>query len=174
MKKWILLAGIIIVLMGCKKERLDVGNPDVERFVQQLKNGTFNLYERNEKGERLWLQTPRFGPEHIAALIALSKDTTHIQKFPTNPMSSRSPFPEGRNYFILGECLLWLVNGVRGASSLAPYLIDTSKGVNERYKGITSTEILMLSNRYRQWWSEYKNGDWKTNSALSGTSYIWM
>jgi len=174
MKKWILLMGVIMLLTGCKKDDFDINNPNVEKFVQQLKNGTYNEYERNENGARLWLQMPRFRQEHIAALIELSKDTTHIQKFPTSPISSRSPLPEDRNYFILGECLLWTVDGIRGASSLDPYLIDTSKEQEERFKGITATEILMLSDRYRQWWNENKNGDWKTNSALTGTSYKWM
>ncbi|MBO9594284.1 MAG: DUF4943 family protein [Niabella sp.] len=174
MKKWMLFTGVIICLMSCKKNSFDLNNPDVEKFVQQLKNGSYNQYERNEKGERLWLQMPRFRQEHIEVLIALSRDTSHLQKFPTNPISSRSPRPEGRDYFILGECLLWIVDGIRGASSLVPYLVDTSKGVNEKYKGITTAEILMLSDRYRQWWNEHKNGDWKTNSALTGTSYIWL
>ncbi|WP_176954265.1 DUF4943 family protein [Niabella drilacis] len=135
--------------MGCKKEGFDINNPNAETFVQQLKNGTYNEYEHDEKGERLWLQMPRFRQEHIGALIALSKDTTHIQKFPTNPLSSHSPLPEGRNYFILGECLLWIVDGIRGASPLDAYLIDISKEVNERRSGITTAEILMISDRYR-------------------------
>ncbi|WP_300597267.1 DUF4943 family protein [Niabella sp.] len=174
MKKWMLFTGVLLFFMSCKKDGFDINHPNVATFVQQLKNGTYNQYELNEKGERLWLQRPTFRQEHIAALITLSKDTTHIQKFPINPWSSHSPYPEGRNYFILGECLLWLVDGVRGASSLDPYLVDTSKEVNERYKGVTTTEILMLSDRYRQWWNEHKNGDWKTNGALTGTSYIWL
>ncbi|MGJ7032202.1 hypothetical protein [Niabella hirudinis] len=63
---------------------------------------------------------------------------------------------------------------IRGVSPLAGYLIDTSKSINERYKGITAAEILMLSERYRQWWSENKNGNWKTKGALTGTPYKWM
>jgi len=127
MKKWILFTMIGVLLMGCKKDSFDINNPDVKKFVKQLKSGTYGEYERNEKGERLWLKMPNFRQEHIAALIELSKDTTHIQKFPTNPISSRTPIPQGRDYFILGECLLWIVDGIRGASSLDPYLVDTSK-----------------------------------------------
>ncbi|WP_460686974.1 DUF4943 family protein [Niabella aquatica] len=174
MKKWILFTMIGMLFMGCKKDQFDINNPGVEKFVQLLKSGTYSEYERNEKGGLLWLKMPKFRQEHIAALIDLSKDTTHIQRFPTNPISSRTPIPYGRDYFVLGECLLWMVECVRSGGSLDPYLIDTSKDVNESYKGVITTEILIISDKYRQWWSSYKNGNWKGNDPLAGTSYRWM
>ncbi len=169
---WMVLA--TAVLSACKKESFDINNPDVTVFVQQLKSGTYTEYEKDENGRPLWLKRPFFRQEHIGALIELSKDTTHITKFPTSPISSQSPFPEGRDYFILGECLLWLVDGIRGAGSMNPYLIDNSKDPNERYKGVTAAEIWMLSDLYKEWWNNHKNGDWKTTSALTNTSYGWV
>lgn len=171
---FVLIALCMIILPGCKKGSFDINNPSVEEFIQLLKSGTYSEYERNEKGARLWLKMPAFQQHNIERLIALSKDTTHIQKFPTNPISSRTPIPYGRDYFVLGECLLWIVDGIRGGSSLDPYLIDASKEVNERYKGVTTAEILTISDKYRLWWSSYKNGDWKGNDPLAGTSYKWM
>jgi len=35
-------------------------NPEVEKFVQQLKNGTYDYYEKGENGEDLWLLIPNF------------------------------------------------------------------------------------------------------------------
>ena len=45
-----LLSLIILVLSACKKEGFDINNPDVEVFVSQLKNGTYNERETDEKG----------------------------------------------------------------------------------------------------------------------------
>ncbi len=174
MKKWILYTMIGMLFVSCKKDQFDIESPNVGVFVQMLKSETYDAYELNEKGERLWLKMPRFRQGHIASLIELSKDTTHIKSFPTNPISSRTPRPQGRDYFILGECLLWIVEALRGGGSLDPYLIDASKEGVEKYKGVTSTEILMISDKYRQWWNSYKNGDWKGNDPLGSTSYRWM
>lgn len=174
MKTLFSFIAIFILLSACKKSGFDIDNPDVDVFVQQLKAGTYSQYETNEKGERLWLKMPKFGEQHIARLIELSKDTTHINQFPTNPMSSRTPRPQGRNYFILGEGLLWIVAGINGRGSLDPYLIDDSKEVPEKYNGLTTTEILLVSEKYSQWWNSYKNADWKAQDPLAGTAYIWM
>lgn len=164
----------LLFLSACKKEGFDINNPDVDVFVSQLKNGTYNERESDEKGNSLWLKMPRFEPKHIARLIELSKDTTHIEKFPTNPISSRTPKPQGRDYFILGECLLAVVEIVRGKGWLDPYMIDTSKDIPERFNGVTGIEILLISDQYRQWWNNYKAGDWKGNNPLAATPYKWM
>lgn len=165
---------LAILFSACKKDGFNIDSPDVDIFVQQLKTGTYSQYETNEKGERLWLKMPKFGEQHIARLIALSKDTTHINVFPTNPMSSRTPQPQSRNYFILGEGLLWIVAGISGRGSLDPYLIDNSKEVPEKFNGLTATEILMISEKYSQWWNRYKNTNWKAQDPLANTPYRWM
>lgn len=169
-----LLSLIILVLSACKKEGFDINNPDVDVFVSQLKNGTYNERETDEKGNPLWLKMPRFEHKHIARLIELSKDTTHIQEFPTNPISSWRPIPNGRDYFIVGECLLSIVNRISGGHSLSSHLVDTSKNVTDRLKGVTAMEILMISDKYQQWWNNYKDGDWKGNNPLADTPYKWM
>ena len=112
MKKTICYISLIVFLLSCSKNNTTPDSPSVQSFVQMLKSNTYNLYEKNEKGENLWLKMPQFSRTDIPMLIALAKDTTHIQNFPTNPISSRPPYPEGRSYFILGECLLWVANGI--------------------------------------------------------------
>ena len=168
---------LILLCIGCEKDKFNIDNPDVEIFVKQLKNGTYDCYEKGETGENLWLLMPKFTRRHIQSLIDFAKDTTHITDFPINPISSRRPFPEGRDYFILGECLLWTVEGIRngyGYGSLDPFLIDTSKAESERLKGLKCIEILIVRDIYKDWWNNYKDNDWKGKNPLGETSYRWF
>jgi hypothetical protein len=168
---------LILLCIGCEKDKFDIDNPDVAVFVKQLKNGTYDCYEKGETGENLWLLIPKFTRSHIQSLIDFSKDTSHITNFPINPISSRSPFPEGREYFILSECLLWAVEGIRngfGYGSLDPFLIDTTMVESERYKGLKSHEILVVRDFYINWWNNFKDCDWKDKNQLEETSYRWF
>ena len=168
---------LILLFISCGKEKFDIDNPDVEIFVKQLKNGTYNHYEKGETGENLWLLMPKFSRSHITLLIDFAKDTSHIYDFPINPISSRRPFPEGREYFILGECLLWTVEGVRngfGYGSLDPFLIDTSLDDIERFKGLKSDEILIVRDLFKDWWNNNKDADWKEKNPLEETPYRWF
>ena len=168
---------MILFGISCEKDKFDIDNPNVEIFVKQLKNGTYDYYEKGENGENLWLLMPKFTRSHIPSLIAFAKDTTHITDFPINPISSRRPFPEGRDYFILGECLLWTVEGIRngyGYGSLDPFLIDTALTESERFKGLKCTEILIVRDIYKDWWNNFKDNDWKDINPLGETSYRWF
>ena len=176
MKYLVIFAFLTLFGFGCKKDQFDVHHPDVKKFVRQIKNGTYNVYEKSENGENLWLIMPAFTQAHIQSLIDLSNDTTHITNFPFNPISSRTPFP-ARGYCILGECLLWTVEGIRNGSgygSLDPYLIDTALIESERYKGLKATEILNVREIYKDWWKNYGDKDWKTRNPLANTSYRWF
>ena len=120
---------------------------------------------------------PKFTRSHIQSLIDFSKDTTHITDFPINPISSRRPYPEGREYFILGECLLWTVEGIRngyGYGSLDPFLIDTALAESVRYKGLKGDKILIVRDIYKDWWDNYKDNEWKNENPLEETSYRWF
>jgi len=177
MKKIIFSTILILLCISCEKEEFDIKNPDVDIFVRQIKSGTYDCYEKGEDGENLWLIMPKFTQSDIQSLINYSKDTTHITDFPVNPMSSRRPFPEGREYFVLGECLLWIVEGIRndqGFGSLDPFLIDTSKIESERFMGLKSYEILMVRDLYKDWWKIFKDNNWQEKNPLEGTSYRWF
>ena len=177
MSKLSFIAILVLLCIGCEKDKFDIDNPDVEIFVKQLKDGTYDYYEKGETGENLWLLMPKFTRSHIQSLIAFAKDTSHITNFPTNPISSRRPFPEGRDYFILGECLLWTVEGIRngyGYGSLDPFLIDTSMSESERFKGLKCIEILIVRDIYKDWWNNFKDNDWKDINPLEETSYRWF
>lgn len=176
MKKLVFVACIALCFMSCEKVEFDVNNPDVKKFVQQIKKGTYNVFEKGENYERLWLKMPEFNENHIQSLINFSKDTTHINKFPLNPISSRAPFPDDRNYFILGECLLWIVEGIRiddKYGSLDPFLIDMSLAGIEKLKGLKGSEILTVGDLYSDWWNNNKGGDWRNQNPLENTSFMW-
>jgi hypothetical protein len=171
----ILTVIFIFILISCQKESFDVQNPDVALFVKQLKAGNYNCYEKNEQGENLWLLMPEFRNEHIPALLKYASDTSMISDFPVNPMSSRPPFPAGREYFILAECLLWTIEGIRsgtGFGSLDPYLVRAEWPDNQEL--VKGTEILIVRQLYQDWWSTYKNGDWKSINPLEGADYRWF
>lgn len=175
MKRITLIALLIFPILSCEKDKFDLNNPNVEQFVQQLKNGIYIQYEKGENGENLWLLMPKFTKNHIQSLIDFSKDTSHINNFPINPISSRTPFPNDRNYFILGECLLWTVEGIRngnGFGSLDPYLIDITSG--EVHKGLKGSGILIVRDSFQVWWSNFKDSDWKEKNPLDGTPYRWF
>ena len=175
MKKLTFSFVMIFFCISCEKAEFDISNPDVETFVHKIKNGSYDYYEKGEKGENLWLLMPGFTKSHIQSLIDLSRDTSHIKDFPVNPVSSRKPFPEGRGYFILGECLLWTVEGIRngyGYGSLDPYLIDAT--LDYTYKGVSGKEILIVRDFYQDWWRNFKDKDWKDTSPLDGKAYRWF
>lgn len=174
MKNLFLLTAIIFS-MGCNNPDYDIENPDVEKFVQQIKDGSYDNYHIGENREKLWLQMPNFTEEHIPLLIKFSTDTTHIHSFPINPVSSRSPYPIG--YGILGECLLWTVEGIRNGTkygSLDPILIDNSKEEVEQYGGINGIEVLKVQELYENWWNEYQSSNWRDVNPLEKTKYKWF
>ena len=177
MEKLIFFAALTLFCLSCEKDRFNVEDPDVEQFFYQIKTGTYSCYEKGENGENLWLLMPNFTERHIQSLIDFAKDTTHIRAYPYNPISSRTPYPYGRDYAILGECLLWTVEGIRNGykfGSLDPYMIDTSRIESERYKGLNGYEILIVREIYKDWWNTYNKKDWKNKNPLEETTYIWF
>jgi hypothetical protein len=171
MKKLLLLLFLPLFLcLGCEKEEFDLLNPTVDMFVKKLKDGTYDFFEEQ------MLIMPNFDERHIQKLIDLSRDTIRIPVFPVNPISSGTPFPEGRDYFILGECLLWTVEGIRNEmkyGSLSPFLIDLSLDEIESAKGLTNKQILQVRELYIDWWSRLKDKDWKASNPLDGTTIRW-
>ena len=177
MKKLLFIIFLTLLCIKCETEHFDINDPDVRIFVAQLKEGTYNFYEKGESGENLWLLMPKFTKRHIQSLIYFAKDTAHIKHFPTNPISSRTPYPEGREYFILGECLLWTVEGIRnrhGYGSLDPILIDTSSTESVRFRGLKAQEILTARDAYQNWWNTYRNSNWQEINPLKETPYKWF
>ena len=172
MRELVLLTIFTILCTYCEKGEFDPNNPNVEEFVQHIKNGTYEYYEKGEDGKNLWLLMPKFSKHHIQSLIDFSTDTSHIEDFPINPLASHSPYPIERPYYILGECLLWTVEGIRngtGYGSLTPYLIDTT--YKAKLKVLNGNEILIVRDLYIKWWNAHKDGNWKDNNPLEESRY---
>lgn len=175
MKRLFFTFSLFLFCLGCEKDTFDPDNPDVRKFVQQIKNGTYDCYEKGENGENLWLIMPKFTKDQIQYLIENARDTSHIPAYPFNPMSSRTPFPVGRPYSLLGECLLWSVEGIRngtGYGSLDPYLIDTTSAI--KYSGLKGSEVLIVRDLYQNWWRSYRTGDWKNMNPLQASKFRWQ
>ena len=174
MKNLFLVLTLILFCVSCQKDDFDIDNPDVEKFVQQLKENSYDQYVLGENGEKLWLKMPKFSKEHISSLLEYAKDTSQIKKFPINPISSGVPFPYDRQYIILGECLLWTVEGVRNRfiyGSLNPVLLEsTSDG---KHKGLKGIGILKVRDIYIEWWTENQNDTWQEKNPLEETPYAW-
>lgn len=173
--KNLLFLTLIIISIGCNKADFDIENPDVEKFVQEIKEGSYDNYHIGKNKEQLWLLMPSFTEKHIPLLIKYATDTTHLNAYPINPASSRMPYPKG--YAILGECLLWTVEGIRNGKkygSLDPFLIDNSKDEKEKLKGINGKEVMQVQETYKKWWNEYQSSNWRDVNPLEKTTYLWF
>ena len=189
---WPYLSGITfnnaVIINNGGNNGFDIYNPDVALFVSQLKAGTYSCYKKDENGQNLWLEMPKFTAAHIPALLEYAKDTASISQFPINPASSQSPYPYDRNYFILSEGLLWIVEGIRvGATtvspameipkftfaSLNPYLTEKSILTVAIYKSLTKKEILSVRELYYNWWYGVIPEWWLTTPPLEGSQYYW-
>jgi hypothetical protein len=178
MKYLIFLVVIALACTSCEKIFFDVENPDVELFVRQLKNGSYDQYEKGDNGEELWTIMPGFSREDIPALISLAEDTVQIipcDHFPVNPMNSIPPFRvrDGETYMMIGEYLLWCAEGVirdQDFASLTPILVNADYSPDRRLDG---DEILEARSLYQLWWKDY--GESKTNVGfpLDSTQYYW-
>jgi hypothetical protein len=164
--------------MSCEKDSFNFENPDVEKFVQEIKNGTYDEYELNENEEKLWTKMPNFKKENIQKLIELAFDTTKItpwEHIPLNPISSKPPYRiyEDKSCIMLGEYLLWCVEGIieeKTFASLTPILKNMKYREDKRLYG---EEILKVRKIYQDWWEENKDGNWEEINPLEGTPYEW-
>lgn len=177
MKKTLIFAALFLFCMSCEMGDFNVENPDVEKFVQQITNGTYDKYEFGENGEKLWTNMPHFKEENIPLLLGYSMDTTLIcpcHHFPINPISSIPPHrvDNGKDCMLIGEYLLWCVEGIIEGSafpSLTPILENQNKG-HERLNG---KEILEVRTLYQDWWEEYSKSGNTSKLPLEGTIYQW-
>ncbi|MCF8361428.1 MAG: DUF4943 domain-containing protein [Prolixibacteraceae bacterium] len=171
----------ILFSVGCEKdEALNETNEQVNSFVEQLKDGTYNDYEYNENGEKLWTNMPEFQKRDIPYLLEFSKDTSLIcpcNHFPVNPVSSIPPYRvnNGEACIMLGEYLLWCVEWViedEGFASLVPVLVEYEEGeiTEDRLNG---EEVLKVRDIYQDWWKQYGDSENPDKMPLDGTGYKW-
>jgi hypothetical protein len=157
----------ILLLISCTKDDFDMHDPDVDKFVSIVRDGNYF--------EEVGYELPDFTMKHIARLLYYSKDTSMIDEFPTNPLSSKYTTPK-----ILNECLFWTIDGIRFANkypSLEPCLIDTSDFSEiEGYFRLSGRELIDVADLYLNWYDEYKTNQsevLRTKNIFENTTYRW-
>ena len=178
MKNLSILAALILFCVSCEKDHFNINNPNIEQFVQQIKNGTYNQYELGENGEKLWTIMPDFKKEHIPLLLDFATDTSLVcpcNHFPTNPVSSIPPYRiyDNKECIMLGEYLLWCAEGIienKDFASLTPILINHNYSAEKRLSG---KDILEVRKMYQDWWVEYGPSEYTNELPLEGTNYSW-
>lgn len=163
----------IVERKTCTKEKLDT--LQVSTFVAKLKDGTYECREISPVGEILWMMMPNFDNEDIPQLLLYANDTTHIKEFPVNPISSLFPYHLEDGTFILNECLLWTIEGIRRGqqfASLAPIL---HAGEGEQSRTLNGAELLEVLKSYKSWWEKVKGSDKliKEVNPLEDTAWHW-
>ncbi len=170
----ILLFLVPIFINSCRKCINASDCENVDDFVSQIKEGVYDDYEVGENGEKLWLKMPEFEVDDIDKLLKYATDTSKINQYPINPISSRTPYPNGRNYFVLAECILWTIEGIRNGNrygSLDPYLVDIS--INTIDKGISNKRIIEVGIIYKNWFYSTNQADLKNQNPLDKSTFRW-
>lgn len=178
MKYLIIFSIFAIFCNSCDNGDFDVENPDVRKFVEQLKDGTYDEFKTGENGERLWARMPDFQMKDVPLLINLSNDTEMISPcdhFPVNPISSIPPYRinNGKESIMIGEYLLWCVEAIiedRCFASLTPVLANENYSPGQR---LTAEEILAVRKIYQDWWNKYGQMEVPARFPLEGTVYRW-
>ena len=179
MKQIGLIILIIVFCFGCTNN-FDLENPNVKQFVLQLKNGTYNKYYLGENGEKLWTIFPKFTLKDIPLLIELAKDTTLVNPcghFPVNSISSIRPYRTDENGNIkgimLGEYLLWSVETIINNGEFPSLIPALRQENNIQHIGLTGKEILVVREKYLNWWNDCGRTGNISVTPLSGTGYWW-
>lgn len=160
-----------ILLTSCSEAELDYNNPDVKVFVEQLKQGDFQV--QSADGEP---PMPKFKVEDIGELLEYADDLSVIPSFPLAPVS----YSAGGK-LRLGECLLWTVETIRlgHIASMGCKIVHVGA---ENYEGIyflSDEEVQDAVARYRHWWEnrKYPRTMWTIdpcwNEPLCGSGYMW-
>lgn len=159
------------MLTSCSEEALDYNHPDVELFVKQLKNGTFQI--QSADGEN---PMPKFTVNDIGELLNYADDLSIIPSFPLAPVS----YSAGGG-LRLGECLLWTVETLRlgHIASMGCKLVHIEATNYEGIYFLTDNEVHDAVERYRRWWEnrQYPRTVWTIdpcwNEPLCASPYMW-
>jgi hypothetical protein len=155
---------LLFFSFGCEKPETD--NPDVENYITQLKNGTYNSYEM-----------PLFSASDIPALLVYRNDTTSIRKVPANPISS---------YYMskckLGMIALWTIESIRATEIESKKLIGRYPSQNPFLALRDDPSVWVFDNEshvkaakaYAEWWNSDPIFTNKMKiDPLKDTKYIW-
>lgn len=161
--------GFLTLMTGCGNEDMDFYNPDVELFVKQLKSGNYKM-----KDENGMVSPPRFTEKDIPELLEYAEDLTVIPSFP-------SVFNTNNGKIRLGECMLWIIEGIRRGTppSMGCKMVLANAKNYEAIYFLTDEEVLDAVDCYRRWWEErkYPKTVWTIepcyDDPLCGSGYRW-
>jgi hypothetical protein len=159
----ICLALLVLVTESCKEDDFDPQNPDVGQFVGLIKSGQYF--------EKVGYELPSFSMQDIDALVTYLHDTTEINEYPTNPISSKLTLPK-----ILNECLMWTIDGIRLETKYPSLEPSLKTPFEEGFIRLTKRQILEISEKYINWHKAYKANPSETlrkQDLLEDTVYRW-
>lgn len=155
-----LLTLLSISLLGCNESEIQGNNISADDFLKNVQNQNSQVHCN---------LLPVFDIADIGVLMEFANDFSEINCYPNNPISSKITQPK-----LLGECLLWTVEGIRQNvkfPSLEPQLINTE--TNQR---LSTLQLTMVYNIYSDWWRVYKNNpspELLNIDLLDSTSFRW-
>ena len=167
MKTGIIFGTLLLTLLCFSCEKTEYVEYDVDEYIQQLHNGKYDSYE-----------LPEFTTKHISGLLEYRNDTTIINNFPHNPISSLW-LEECR----LGIFVLWTIESIRVVEiqsdslygrfpSLNPYINITNPDLMMPY--IPSTAHKITADAYYDWWHDDSVLEIKLErDPLTQTPYSW-
>ena len=92
-------------------------------------------------------------------------------------MVAGSSLPPSRDYYILGEGLLWIVEGLRrGVSygSMYPYLIKIDDENSDGFRVLNGEEVLEVHRLYVDWWESLNSSSASVvHEPLRFSDYFW-
>ncbi|MDR1980547.1 MAG: DUF4943 domain-containing protein [Tannerellaceae bacterium] len=179
MKRLIFYLSAFVVLTSCFDE-FDPKRPGVKEFVEKIKRGKYDYYEKDNWGGQGEVILPRFYEAQIPELLHYTNDMTPVDMFPMHILVSSTPVAEERRY-ILGECLLWVVEGIRNGGSYGdgiPFLVKGKKEAQKDEEGflkpLSEKDIGAARELYILWWQGNRNRDWRVINPLEGSEYSWF
>lgn len=166
-----LLLGIGFLLVQCSNDDYKTDTADVKRFVQQIKNGTFQQQSAEVDAAGL----PLFSVSDIPELLRFAEDNTPIKGFPSLYISSVSS-----EYYRQSQCLIWIVEKIRIGEypSLSPRILK--KENNEIIEVTDPIEIGLVVQKYKDWWKKVESEQLEmsfgyfSHNPLDGTPYMWQ
>ena len=169
------LIGLFLALTGCSDDPPNLVTPDaaVVQYMDALMAGTYADWE-----------LPDFGPDQIPALLGYAEDSTPVEVFPRNGISSFYQ-PECS----LGMLALWTIESIRVRDLVAstPRGFGRFPSLNPVLALRASTELELVTSydaqlgaarAYRNWWQSriLLGGDFeklRQTDPLADTPWHW-
>jgi hypothetical protein len=158
----------LMVFSGCRENKDEISNADVDSFVNYLMSEKYS-----------GMSLPDFQGRHIPALLKYSKSTQAIHNYPRNPISSFY-MPD----VSLGMICLWTIESIRLKEANEhmffgfPSLNCVFKWRNQDVQNPVDPAVAQskAAEAYQSWWNKNKSGSFSRFckiDPLEKTDYQW-